>query len=351
MTTPGTAVPPAVELVGLRKTFGSGASTVRAVDGLDLTISPGEVVAFLGPNGAGKTTTLDIVLGLTEASAGSATVFGRSPREAVAAGRVSAVLQSGGLLRDLTVRETVTLIASTFPTHEPVDDVMARAGIEGIAGRRISKCSGGEQQRVRFALALLPDPDLIVLDEPTAGMDVSARREFWATMHADADAGRTIVFATHYLEEADAFADRIVMVARGRVVADGSTEEIRARATGRTVSAAVDPARLEAVAGDLRKRPGVRTVTTSGSRLSVAAADSDAVARLLLTELGGSELEITAGSLESAFVAITGDDVAAADEIDDLFSPTGTTSTTTAHTGASTDPAPGTATTSIGATR
>ncbi|MGC5617070.1 ABC transporter ATP-binding protein [Georgenia sp. Z1491] len=310
MTAPAPAappsVPPAVELVGLRRTFGTGQGVVRAVDGLDLTIAPGEVVAFLGPNGAGKTTTLDIVLGLTEASAGTARVFGRPPREAVAAGRVSAVLQSGGLLRDLSVRETVTLVASTFPSHEPVDDVMARAGISGIAGRRIAKCSGGEQQRVRFALALLPDPDLIVLDEPTAGMDVAARRDFWSTMHDDADAGRTIVFATHYLEEADAFADRIVMVADGRIVADGTTAQIRSRASGRTVTADVDPARFDATVAGLRALKGVHSVGADGTRVAVRATDTDLVARTLLTELGGSSLEITSGSLESAFVSITG---------------------------------------------
>ena len=225
-----TTTAPAVELRDLRKTFkgtGKGAKgkpgsrTVTAVDGLDLTIEPGEVVAFLGPNGAGKTTTLDMVLGLTEPTSGTARTYGEDPRRAVAAGRVSAVLQSGGLLPDLTVRETVQLIASTFPQHESVDSVLQRAGLSGLAGRRVSKCSGGEQQRLRFAMALLPSPDLLVLDEPTAGMDVTARRDFWSTMHADADAGRTVVFATHYLEEAEDFARRIVLVAGGRVVVVG----------------------------------------------------------------------------------------------------------------------------------
>src|SRR5699024_4358015 len=136
-------------------------------------------------------------------------VLGRSPRRAVREGRISAVLQSGGLLRDLTVAETVRMIASTFTEHVPVPEVIERAGIASIARRRVSKCSGGEQQRLRFALALLPDPDLLVLDEPTAGMDVSARAEFWDTMRADAASGRTVVFATHYLEEADTFAERI----------------------------------------------------------------------------------------------------------------------------------------------
>ena len=229
---------PALELNGLAKAFRtSGDGMVRAVEHVDLTVQPGEVVALLGPNGAGKTTTLDMVLGLTSPTSGVVSVYGRPPREAVTAGRVSAVLQSGGLLRDLSVRETVQMIASVFEDPRPIDEVLARAGLTRLAARKVAKCSGGEQQRLRFALALLPDPDLLVLDEPTAGMDVGARRDFWDTMHADADAGRTVVFATHYLEEADTFAERIVLMARGRVVADGSTAEIRARASGRTVTA------------------------------------------------------------------------------------------------------------------
>ena len=219
---------PAIELAGLTKHFrASGGVTVHAVDGVDLTVHQGEVVALLGANGAGKTTSLDIVLGLTRPTRGTARVLGRHPHEAVAAGRVSAVLQSGGLLRDLTVRETVELVASLCLDPRPADEVLERAGLTGISRRMVSKCSGGEQQRLRFALALLPDPDLLVLDEPTAGMDVAARHEFWDAMHDDAAAGRTVVFATHYLEEAESFAARIVLMAGGKVLADGSTSEIR----------------------------------------------------------------------------------------------------------------------------
>jgi ABC-2 type transport system ATP-binding protein len=303
-TTQGSA---ALELRNLVRTFqiSGGQQLVRAVDGVDLTISRGEVVAFLGPNGAGKTTALDMVLGLTTPSSGTVSAFGFDPRRAVAAGRVSAVLQTGGLLRDITVRETVQMIASTFAQHRGVEQVIARAGLTSLARRKVSKCSGGEQQRLRFALALLPDADLLILDEPTAGMDASARREFWDTMHADADAGRTVVFATHYLEEADSFAERIVMMAGGRIVADGSAAHIRSRSSGRTVSADLPQHNAAPALAALRDMPHVLEATSQGHRVTVTSSDSDAVARTLLAELSGSNLEITSGSLESAFMAIT----------------------------------------------
>ncbi|GAA1917424.1 ABC transporter ATP-binding protein [Nocardioides lentus] len=300
----------AIELVGLEKTFRTKDGEVRAVRGVDLRVDAGEVVALLGPNGAGKTTTLDVVLGLTEPSAGTARVFGRRPREAVTAGRVAAVLQTGGLLRDLTVAETVRLVASTYDGRggaDVVDDVLVRAGVAHLAGRLVSRCSGGEQQRLRFALALVPDPDLLVLDEPTAGMDVTARRDFWAAMHAEAARGRTVVFATHYLAEAGTSADRIVVVAGGRVVADGSVDEVRSRVAGRSVSVDLpaDTGRGDRLVTAVRRLPGVVGVVVEGSRLRVSAPDSDAVARALLVDLGATGLEVVAGSLDDAFATLT----------------------------------------------
>src|SRR3954447_25114224 len=194
------SAPPAVALRGLTKRFGP----VTAVDGLDLTVQPGEVVAFLGPNGAGKTSTIDVLLGLSRPDAGTVEVFGLPPRTAVAQGLVTAVMQTGGLLKDLTVGETVQLTAALFAHTRPVAEVLERAGLTEIANRRVGKCSGGQQQRLRLAMALLPEPELIVLDEPTTGMDVEGRREFWSAIRADAERGRTVLFATHYLEEADA---------------------------------------------------------------------------------------------------------------------------------------------------
>src|SRR3954453_23849532 len=227
---------PAVSLSGVTKDFGA----VHAVRGIDLEIQPGEIVAFLGPNGAGKTTTIDIMLGLSAPTSGTATVLGLEPRQAIARGLVSAVMQTGGLLKDLTVRETVEYTASLFADTQPVDAVLAHAGITGLADRRVGKCSGGEQQRLRFAMALLSDPALLLLDEPTTGMDVEGRRAFWSAIRRDAEKGRTVLFATHYLEEADQYADRIVLMRKGRIVADGPGPEIKALAAGPTVRATID---------------------------------------------------------------------------------------------------------------
>jgi ABC-2 type transport system ATP-binding protein len=293
---------PAVQLRGATKRFGA----VTAVDGLDLTIRPGEVVAFLGPNGAGKTTTIDMVLGLSRSDAGTVEVYGASPRSAVARGLVSAVMQTGGLLKDLTVRETLQLTAALFAHTRPVDEVLDRAGITEIAGRRVGKCSGGQQQRLRFAMALLPEPELLILDEPTTGMDVEGRREFWAAIRADAERGRTVLFATHYLEEADAYADRIVLVSHGRVVADGTSAQIKALGSGRRLTATwQDITTADAVA--LRSLPGVDDVELRGDTVLITAKDSDAVARHLLTTTPAHDLQITSRGLEDAFLALTGD--------------------------------------------
>src|SRR5690349_21264 len=213
----------AVRLAGLTKSFGS----VRAVRGIDLSVRPGEIIAFLGPNGAGKTTTIDMMLGLSRPDDGTVQVYGMEPTDAVRHGLISAVMQTGGLLRDLTVEETLRLTASLFSNTRPVAEVLGRAGISDIGDRRVGKCSGGQQQRLRFAMALLPDPELLVLDEPTTGMDVTGRRDFWAAIREDASRGRTVVFATHYLEEADAYADRVVLVSNGRVVADGTAAQVK----------------------------------------------------------------------------------------------------------------------------
>ena len=296
----GTGQPPAIALRGVRKNFGS----VQAVRGIDLDISSGEIVAFLGPNGAGKTSTIDITLGLSQPNAGSVAVYGLHPRQAISRGLVSAVMQTGGLLKDLTVAETVEYTASLFTDTRPVAEVLQRAGITSIADRLVGKCSGGEQQRLRFAMALLPDPELLILDEPTTGMDVEGRRSFWSAIRQDANRGRTVLFATHYLEEADAYADRIILLRHGRVVADGTSSEVKAMAAGRTVRvtmASPDQAALLAI-------PGAESVEVRGETVLVHASDSDAVARYLLTQTQARDLEITTRGLEDAFIALTSDD-------------------------------------------
>ena len=293
----------AVDAAGLRKSFGS----VRAVESVDLRVRPGEIVAFLGPNGAGKTTTIDMLLGLSDPDAGAVRVFGESPRAAISHGLVSAVLQTGGLLKDITVSETLALTASLFADTRPVEEVMQRAGISEIANRRVGMCSGGQQQRLRFAMALLSDPGLLILDEPTTGMDVEGRRAFWSAIRADAARGRTVLFATHYLDAADEYADRIVLMSRGRIVADGSTAEIKNLVSGRIVRATLpgaDPARLAALAG-------VDDVEFAGDRISIHTKDSDAVARHLLTETAARDIEITSQNLESVFLALTSEGASA----------------------------------------
>lgn len=295
----------AISLSGLSKTFTTGGSRVEAVRGIDLAIPGGQIVALLGPNGAGKTTTVDMILGLTTPTSGSARVLGLEPREAVKSGRVSALMQTGGLLRDMTVKETVTVIASMHEMPERVDEVMKRTGLDAIAKRRVGKCSGGEQQRIKFALALLPDPDVLILDEPTAGMDVIARREFWNTMKNEATAGRTIIFATHYLEEAQTFAERTVLMRHGEIVADGATTQLRQMISGRKVSATLpDAAAAERATADGQR---VAIEDHNGLRFTFRCQDSDAFARLLLTEYGAYDLEISAPSLEEAFIQLTED--------------------------------------------
>ncbi len=311
-TTTTTAAATGTAVVGfdnVTKAYGD----VRAVDGLTLALYPGETVALLGPNGAGKSTTLDLLLGLKKADSGTIGLFGTSPREAITAGRVGAMLQSGGLMDEVTVAELVRLACDLHPRPYPVSEVLARAGIAQIADRKVHKLSGGQAQRVRFALATAGDSDLIVLDEPTTGMDVSARQAFWATMREQADQGRTVLFATHYLEEADAIADRVLVLHRGRLLADGTAAEIKARAGARRISfdlpddGTVDEARL-------RGLPFLATLTVShsgsaagsGRTVRIQSTDADATVHALYgLGLYPRNLEVTGLGLEQAFVAIT----------------------------------------------
>ncbi|MEU5298656.1 ABC transporter ATP-binding protein [Streptomyces umbrinus] len=281
------------------KTYGS----VRAVDGLTLALHPGETVALLGPNGAGKSTTLDLLLGLKHPDSGSVRVFGGSPRDAIVGGRVGAMLQSGGLMDEVTVGELVRLACDLHPKPCPVSDVLARASLTQMADRKVNKLSGGQQQRVRFALATAGDSDLIVLDEPTTGMDVSARQAFWATMREQADQGRTVLFATHYLEEADAIADRVLVLHRGRLLADGTAAEIKAKAGARRIAFDLEGPIDEPALRDL---PFLTSLDVSGHTVRIQSSDADATVHALYG-LGvyPRNLEVAGLGLEQAFVAIT----------------------------------------------
>lgn len=303
---------PAVEVTDLTKVFGTGNRAVRAVDGLTLTIEQGEIVAFLGPNGAGKTTTLDTLLGLSTPTSGNVRVLGTSPHQAVAAGDLGVVLQTGGLIPDYTVAETLRAIASVQGGHATTDlaGLAASTGLTPILGRRVARCSGGELQRLRLALALAADPRLLVLDEPTAGMDVTARTAFWDTMRVQAHGGRTILFATHYLEEAAAFADRIVIIAHGQLVADGTVDEIRALGEGAIVSATWADLDEPALATALKiagLADSVLGTALRGEHVEIRTSAPDDVARWLLTATPAAHLGINAVSLNEVFTALTDD--------------------------------------------
>jgi ABC-2 type transport system ATP-binding protein len=298
-----------IELHGLKKTYRSPKGPVHAVRGIDVAVEPGETVALLGPNGAGKTTTVDMLLGLQQPDEGSVAVFGGPPERAVQAGHIGAMLQTGGVLRDLTVRELLAMMAALFPKPLDVDETLKLAKLNEFADRRTERLSGGETQRLRFAVALVSDPDLLVLDEPTVGMDVEARRAFWATVRELSGTGKTFLFATHYLEEADAYADRAVLMARGRIVADGPTTEIKALVGSRTIRATLDGVPIEA----LERLPAVSRAERHGEAVVLSASDSDRTLRAFLDAYPqASDIEVRGAGLEEAFVRLTADQEVAA---------------------------------------
>lgn len=286
-----------MSFTGAVKTFGA----VRAVAGIDLDVACGETVALLGRNGAGKSTAISLLLGLNEPDGGSVALFGGSPQEAVRAGRVGAMLQDTRPVSRVTVQELVSFVAGRYPAPLPVAETLRLAGVEELAGRRADRLSGGQAQRVRFALALAGDPALIVLDEPTAALDVEARHAFWESMRAYALRGHTVLFSTHYLEEADAHADRIVVLDRGRLVADGTGEELRRSAGGGLVAFDLAGRGTEGLA----LLPGVVAVEVRGDRARLRTDDPDATV-IALAELGAIRgLEVAPASLDDAFLALT----------------------------------------------
>jgi ABC-2 type transport system ATP-binding protein len=302
-----------IRLRGLTKSFKSPGGPVRAVRGIDVEIPAGGTIALLGPNGAGRSTTIDMMLGLLAPDAGDIEIFGVTPERAIAAGQIGAMLQVGGVAQYLSVRELLTMVASLYPKPMPVDEVIELTRIHDLADRRTNKLSGGQTQRLRFAIGIIGDPDLLVLDEPTVAMDVEARRDFWLTMRRFAAGGKTVVFATHYLEEADAYADRIILMSRGRVVADGPATEIKATVGLRTIRATLPDADVTAVA----QLPGVTNVETRGEGIILNCSDSDQAIRAFLPAFPQArDIEVSGAGLEEAFLQLTGDDEQSLEEVE-----------------------------------
>ncbi|ETK38106.1 ABC transporter ATP-binding protein [Microbispora sp. ATCC PTA-5024] len=289
----------AIAFTDVTKSYGS----VLAVDGLTLEVPAGSTVALLGPNGAGKSTSINMLLGLLRPTSGDIRVFGETPAEAVRHGSIGAMLQEGTLIPELTVAETLEFVRRLYPDPLPLEEILRLADLTDLARRRADKLSGGQTQRVRFALAVAGAPKLLLLDEPTAAMDVESRRSFWDNMRAYAAQGRTILFATHYLEEADENSDRVVVVARGRVVADGTAAEIKASVAGQAVSFRLGDQSVSGLDG----LPGITGVELQGGRVTLRTADADATIDALYrkTTLDVRDLQIHGADLEDAFLALT----------------------------------------------
>jgi ABC-2 type transport system ATP-binding protein len=276
-----------------------------ALDHLDFDVRKGETVALLGPNGAGKSTTISLLLGLLRPHEGAVEVLQTTARNAVAQGRVGAMLQTGtgsGLPPSVKVAEALALVRRLYRHPASFDTTVERAGIGSLLGCRTNGLSGGEAQRVRFALAIAGDPELVFLDEPTVAMDVDGRRTFWRMMRQFGQEGRTIVFATHHLEEADQIADRVIVINHGRVVADGPGATLKAAVTARRLRFVVtepDPERYD-------RLEGVTDVEINGSGVTLISLDADATARdLVRSNVAFRDLEVTGACLEDAFVALT----------------------------------------------
>ena len=296
---------PAIDVAGITQTFGA----TRAVDDVTLSVPQGQIVALLGQNGAGKTTLIDIALGLQRPDAGRARLLGMEPREAIRRSLVGVVHQTGALLPEYTVEQTLRVFGGMHAHHLPFAQALEEADLTRLARRPVGKLSGGEQQRVRLALALLPDPLLLILDEPTSGMDALARRAFWTLMRTQAEAGRTIVFATHYLAEAQDFAERTIIVKDGRVLTDAPTAEVRRLDTTRTlrISLDIDEGGRRSLDRALRALPGSSEwlVEWPDGAVVIQGSSLDDAARLLLGQQGASDLEIVPSTLEDVFAALT----------------------------------------------
>ncbi len=300
---PGSAVAghlspqPAAELRDVTKRF----ATQTALDHLSLTLHPGEIVALLGPNGAGKSTAVRCLLGLTAPTSGTARMFGQDPRDPEHRTRTGAMLQVGTAPEMLTPREHLDLFRSYYPAPLAVSELVRIAGLQAFLDKPFGTLSGGQKQRTLFAIALAGDPDLLFLDEPTVGMDIEARRALWAAIRALASRGKTILLTTHYLEEADALASRIVVLARGRIVRQGTPAEIKSAAAGRVLrfSTAVPIAEMQGLQGV------INVEQTAGTTTLIATQPEALLRTLLARDATLSDLEVLPAALEDAFLALT----------------------------------------------
>jgi ABC-2 type transport system ATP-binding protein len=281
-----------LELRDVRKTFGD----IAALRGVSFAIAPGEIVALLGPNGAGKTTSLEIALGLRSANSGTVALFGGSPRDAQMRMRLGVTPQNTGFPDNLTVGEIGGLVAAHYPHPAAIEDALGSAGLGDLISRRIGTLSGGQQQRIAVALAFIGNPDLVVLDEPTTGVDVEARRRLWESIGQYAQGGRCVLFTTHYLEEAEALATRVVVIDRGVVRFDGTPGALREQFGLRRLS----------YVGEALAFPAT-TITRVDGRTVVTTSDTDAYVRALVAaDAPFAQLEVTVSSLEDAFLSMTG---------------------------------------------
>jgi ABC-2 type transport system ATP-binding protein len=298
---------PAISLRSIRKSYAGN----PAVRGIDLELVRGETVALLGPNGAGKTTTISMMLGLISPDAGELRIVGSKPRVAVASGKIAAMLQDSGLMPGVRVAELVRLAERLYPQSLPTAEALDIAGLTSFAKRRVDRLSGGESQRLRFALAIVANPEILVLDEPTRALDVQGRAEFWVSMRAFAAQGRTVLFATHYLDEVDENADRVVVMAQGRIVADGQPSEIRNRTGISTVRFTLrESGSITRSTGGAERQlaglPGVTDAALRGDRVTLKTSSADAtVAALVNGPLAWHSIEVGPPSLDESFLALT----------------------------------------------
>ena len=273
---------------------------VKALADIDLDIYKGEVLAILGPNGAGKTTAINLLLGLLRPSKGKVTVFDNNPKNLESRMRTGVMLQISGIPETLRVAEHIDLFRSYYPKPLPITEILAATGLQALAKRQYGKLSGGQRQRLHLALALCGDPDLIFLDEPTTGLDVKTRRELWQQVRKIIDKGKTVVLTTHYIEEADALADRIVVINKGKIIAQGSPAEIKAVTASRKI-------RLTTSIGldEIRALPGVRKAGLDGTVTEILVSNAEGVVlELLQRDPTIRDLEVITTGLEDAFLAL-----------------------------------------------